>query len=121
MRKNILIAVFTCIVLTMAARPADAATGAEIAAAARATPEVIDLATEVARVPFTAAEILYLPLGTGEVLLSPLPGIDAVDGLSHVGKGLLAPIKLGITVLRLPFKVLQKGGSVIGLIPAGAL
>lgn len=118
MRITILLSLSAVIFCVAWARPARGATTAEAAVAAEAAPHAVDLATDVAQVPFAAAEVLYLPLGTGEVLLSPLPGISAIDGVVHVGKGILAPFKLGIAVLKLPYKVLKKGGAVVGLLPS---
>jgi hypothetical protein len=121
MRKTAVLVFLASIALAAHARPARAATPGEVAAAAKAAPAAVDLATEVARVPFAAAELLYLPMGTGEIVLSPLPGIKLGDGLKHLGKGLIAPFKLGIAVLRLPFNVLKHAGEVVEVVPVADL
>lgn len=121
MQKTALFVVFICCVFAAQGRRTQAATPAEAAAAAKAAPAAVDLATEMARVPFAAAELLYLPMGTGEILFSPLPGVQVADGLKHLGKGLIAPFKLGIAVLRLPFHVLKHAGEAVDLVPAGDL
>jgi hypothetical protein len=107
--------------LTTQTRRARAVTPAEVAAGVEAAPRVLDLASDAARVPYAAAELLYLPMGASEVVLCPLPGVNLGDGLRHLGKGLIAPFKVGVAVLRLPFNVLKHAGSVVKLVPAGKL
>jgi hypothetical protein len=90
---------------------ARAATPNQVAAATKAAPHTIDIASEIARIPYAAAEVLYVPLGASEIVLSPLPGVGVVSGITHVGKGLAAPLKVGIMVLKLPFRVLNEAAD----------
>ncbi|MFP4176253.1 MAG: hypothetical protein ACOCTQ_02775 [Planctomycetota bacterium] len=110
-------------VLAVTALPVRAVSYGEAAVAAEAAPEGVEvsreLAREVVRLPRAASELLYVPMGGAEIVLSPLPGIGLKDGLKHVGKGALAPFKVAMVALELPFKVLEKGGSLVGLTGSG--
>ncbi len=120
MRKYAILPVIFILFCCTAGPTAKAATPDQVAAAAKAAPHTIDVASEIARVPFAAAEVLYIPLGTSELLLSPLPGVGVNSGLTHVGKGILAPLKVSIMVLKLPFRVLKEAAD-LGRPPAGAV
>ena len=121
MKKILLLLILILSMLGVHAPPASAATPAEVAAAAEAAPAAVEVATDVSRVPFAAAELLYLPMGTGEIVLSPLPGVQFVQGVEHLGKGLIAPFKVGIALLRLPFNVLKHAGALLKVLPRGKL
>jgi hypothetical protein len=120
-KKTAFLLIITIAFLAGRVRPAEALTPSEAALAAEAAPRVLSLAGDVAQVTCAAGELLYLPLGTGEVMLSPLPGISFGSGITHVGKGLLAPFKLGIAVLRLPVSIIKNAGALLHIIPAAEI
>ena len=68
----------------------------------------------MAEVPWQMAQCLRLPLGLIQIVFSPLPEVDFSDGLKNTGKGLVAPFKLGIAVLEMPYEVVGGIGDALG-------
>lgn len=85
---------------------ADPATVEAAVGAADAAPGMLKALRSVARIPLDTAKVMRLPLGVVEVALCPLPGLTARQGLTDIGKGIVAPIELTITVLEVPYHVL---------------
>jgi len=56
-------------------------------------------------VPRQLAQCFRLPLGLAELLFSPLPDVDFKQGLKDTGKGVIAPFKLCIATLEMPYEV----------------
>lgn len=99
------IALFT--VMTVAGLlPSTQAASPQMIAAAPGLPAALDTAHQLATVPMVAAELLHLPYGVVETVLAPLPGLTVASGLGHLGQGLVAPFKVAIVALQLPFNIL---------------
>ncbi len=76
-------------------------------AAVRTVKPAWNTAKAVAEVPAVAAEVVYLPMGLLEIALCPLPGPSLGGGLRNTGRGLIAPFKLAVTILRLPTRLIN--------------
>jgi len=81
------------------------ATAEAVVVASEAAPGALRVGKSIAEVPLRAAELVRLPLGAVELVLCPLPGITAKHGLTDLGAGLIAPFKLVMSVLALPYNV----------------
>lgn len=81
------------------------------AQAAPGTSGALAVAKDVFAVPKAAAEILLLPMGVLESVFCPLPGIEFMSGMRHIGSGILAPFKLVTSVLCLPYNVVTDLGG----------
>jgi len=87
-------------------RAADPGTVVQAAAAARqCAPGLVRAGKGIVEVPLQVAQCLRLPLGLVETVFSPLPGVGLADGLKDTGAGLVAPFKLCIAVLKMPYEV----------------
>jgi hypothetical protein len=58
-------------------------------------------------VPSAIAQTLNLPLGLLETALFPLPGPTLAGGLTRTVKGLMGPVNLVGSILKLPFSVIK--------------
>ena len=90
--------------------------GTAIQAAAlvkQSAPGLVRAGKGLAEVPLQAANCLRLPLGLMELLFSPLPEVALKDGLSNTGKGLVAPFKLCIATLEMPYEVVCGIGDAV--------
>ncbi len=96
----------------------DPGTALEAAALAKGSlPGLIRAGQGVVEVPRQVGQCLRLPLGVVELLFSPLPGVTVSEGLKDTGKGVVAPFKLVIAVLEMPFEVLGGlGDAATGLV-----
>lgn len=99
-------------VLRLAA--ADPGTALEAAALAKqTTPGLVRAGRGIAEVPRQAAQCFRLPLGLVEMLFSPLPDVTFMEGLRDTGKGLVAPFKLCIATLEMPYEVVGGIGDAL--------
>jgi hypothetical protein len=110
-----------------AASAGAAADPATVAAVARALPaaqpalsHTVGLGRAVVDMPLQAVRVLYLPLGVVECVAAPLPGVDFMSGLRHIGSGLMAPIRLLGDVLTFPAKVVETAEAVVTAVPRAA-
>lgn len=84
----------------------DPATAAKTAVVAKdGVPGLVRAGKGIAEVPWQAAQCFRLPLGLVEMLFSPLPEVAFMDGLRDTGKGLVAPFKLCVATLEMPYEV----------------
>ncbi len=85
--------------------PARAAAPAAVSAVGMTpvVPLAAGLGKDLATIPLSVAEVVRLPMGLVECVLSPLPGISFRSGLQDMGAGIVAPFKLVMAVLRLPY------------------
>jgi hypothetical protein len=82
------------------------------AAAAQAAPRVVKAtANELSTVPSSLVQTLSLPLGVAEMALCPLPGPTLSHGLRNTAHGLMGPVKLVGTCVKLPFTMV---GAALG-------
>ena len=93
--------------------------GMAAAAGAKAAKPVVDTASSVAAVPLAAAEIIRLPMGALQVVLAPLPAITYADGFENIGRGIIAPFKLAMAVLSLPYDLLNAVGGACDNVSGG--
>ncbi|MDX9866983.1 MAG: hypothetical protein RBT78_03565 [Kiritimatiellia bacterium] len=68
----------------------------------------------LAEVPRQAAQCLRLPLGLTQMLFSPLPAVTFSEGLRNTGRGVVAPFRLCIAVLEMPYEVIGGLGDAAG-------
>ena len=109
MRRRIPLYIATAaILLSISASSASAVSPAEIKAGMAAAPVATNAVDDVAALGLSATRVIYVPLGVGEVILSPLPGVSFVSGLTHIGKGILAPIRTAAGLATLPFALLRR-------------
>jgi len=88
------------------ARAADPGTALQAAVAARGCmPGLVRAGKGIVEVPRQAGQCLRLPLGLVEMVFSPLPGVSLSEGLTHAGRGVVAPFKLCVAVLEMPAEV----------------
>jgi len=85
-----------------------------VAAAKKAAPGVKRAGKGIAEVPRQCAQCLRLPLGLVQMVFSPLPEVTFKDGLKNTGKGLVAPFKLCIAILEMPYEVVCGLGDAAG-------
>lgn len=76
-----------------------------VAVAKESVPGLTRAGRGITEVPRQVAHCLRLPLGLTQMLFSPLPGVTFGEGLSNTGRGLVAPFKLCIAVLEMPYEV----------------
>jgi len=97
----------------------DPGTAIETAAVAKeSAPGLVRAGQAVVEVPWQVGQCLRLPLGLVEMVFSPLPGVDFSEGLEDTGHGLVAPFKLCMAVLKLPYDVFGGlGQAVTGVVP----
>ncbi len=76
-------------------------------------PGLVRAGKGIVEVPWQAAQCLRLPLGLVEMVLSPLPGVEFSDGLANTGRGLVAPFKLCIATLEMPYEVFGGIGDAV--------
>ena len=76
-------------------------------------PGLVRAGKGLAEIPWQAAQCLRLPLGLAEMVFSPLPGVDFFDGLEDTGKGLVAPFKLCMATLEMPYEVFGGLGQAV--------
>ena len=107
-----------CLLLTVAVAPgrahADGGAAAAAAAAATAGPVLTpagELVRDIAAIPLSVADIVKLPMGVVECVFAPLPGIEFMSGLRHIGTGLLGPFRLVIATLSIPADI---GNTMVG-------
>ena len=95
----------------------DPGTAIETAAVAKeSAPGLVRAGQAVVEVPWRVGQCLRLPLGLVEMVFSPLPGVGFSEGLEDTGHGLVAPFKLCMAVLKLPYDVFGGlGEAVTGL------
>ncbi len=99
-----------CLVLLLALTPAraranpvaGAAAAAEASGAATMIPVAAGFVKDLTAIPLAVADVLKLPMGVAECVLAPLPGVEFMSGLRHIGTGIIAPFRLCIAVLSLP-------------------
>jgi hypothetical protein len=96
----------------------DPGTALQAAAMAKGSlPGLVRAGKGVVEVPKQVAQCFRLPLGLVEMVFSPLPGVDFMDGLKDTGKGVVAPFKLCIATLELPYEVFGGlGDAATGLV-----
>jgi len=103
---------------------ADAAAAAAVAQAAPlarpALKKTVALARGIVAIPQQAANLLCLPWGVVECVCSPLPGVEFMPGLRHIGQGLLAPFRFVDAVVSLPVKVVDAVEAVATALPDAA-
>ena len=93
----------------------DPTTALQTAAIAKeSSPGLVRAGKAIAEVPWQAAQCLRLPLGLVQMVFSPLPDVDFMDGLKNTGKGVVAPFKLGIATLEMPYEVVGGIGEALG-------
>ena len=80
-------------------------TAAAATAAAPAVTATGQLVGNLAEIPLATADIVKLPMGVVECVFAPLPGVEFMSGLRHIGTGLLGPFRLVIGVLTLPASI----------------
>ncbi len=94
---------------------ADPATAVKTAVMAKeGVPGLVRAGRGIVEVPWQAAQCFRLPLGLVEMLFAPLPGVEFSDGLVDTGKGVVAPFKLCIAALELPYEVFGGVGDAAG-------
>ncbi|MDX9979070.1 MAG: hypothetical protein RBU25_03385 [Lentisphaeria bacterium] len=82
------------------------------AAAAQAAPRVLSAtAKELGTIPSAVGQTLSVPLGLAEIVLCPLPGPTLGHGLKNTVHGLMGPVKLVGTCVKLPFTMV---GAAVG-------
>ncbi|MEI7899107.1 MAG: hypothetical protein WCK89_02565 [bacterium] len=74
-------------------------------------PGLVRAGKGIAEIPWQAAQCFRLPLGLVQMIFSPLPGVDFSDGLSNTGQGLVAPFKLCVAALEMPYEVVGGVGD----------
>ncbi|MDD4103090.1 MAG: hypothetical protein PHU80_10740 [Kiritimatiellae bacterium] len=84
------------------------------AAVKEAAPGLTRAGKGIAEVPRQTAQCLRLPLGLVQMVFSPLPEVTFKDGLKNTGKGLVAPFKLCIAILEMPYEVVCGIGEASG-------
>jgi hypothetical protein len=104
-------AILTCVV---SATPA-------LAEAPPVAREALTFAQEVTDVPRTAVNVLRLPLGLVECVFSPLPEVEFMSGLRHIGQGIVAPFKFVEAVVSLPFDAVKAATGIAAAVPQAAL
>ena len=93
----------------------DPGTVVETAALAKeGAPGVMRAGKGIAEVPWQAGQCLRLPLGLVQMVLSPLPGVGLTDGLKNTGIGAVAPFKLCIAILEMPYEIVAGIGDAVG-------
>jgi len=95
----------------------DPGTALQTAAVVRGgLPGMVRAGKGIAEVPRQAAQCFRLPLGLTQMLFSPFPEVTFTEGLGNTGKGLVAPFKLCIATLEMPYEIVcGVGDSVRGL------
>jgi len=92
----------------------DPETALETAALVKSsTPGLIRAGKGVVEIPRQAARCLLLPLGLTEMLFAPLPEVEFMQGLRDTGKGLVAPFKLCMATLEMPYEVVGGLGDAL--------
>jgi len=96
----------------------DPGTAIEAATVAKGSvPGLVRAGKGIVEVPWQVAQCLRLPLGIVQMVFSPLPGVDFSDGLENTGKGIVAPFKLCVATLEMPYEVFGGlGDSITGLV-----
>ena len=93
----------------------DPGTVVETAALAKeGAPGLMRAGKGIAEVPWQAGQCLRLPLGLVQIVLSPLPGVGLTDGLKNTGIGAVAPFKLCIAILEMPYEIVAGIGDAVG-------
>ena len=93
----------------------DPGTAVKTAVAAKeGVPGLVRAGKGIAEVPWQAAQCFRLPMGLVEMIFSPLPEVEFYEGLKNTGKGLVAPFKLGLAVLEMPYEVCGGVGDAAG-------
>lgn len=92
----------------------DPGTALETAALVKSsTPGLLRAGKGVVEIPRQAARCLLLPLGLTEMLFAPLPEVEFMQGLRDTGKGLVAPFKLCMATLEMPYEVVGGIGDAL--------
>lgn len=92
----------------------DPGTALETAALVKSsTPGLLRAGKGVVEIPRQAARCLLLPLGLTEMLFAPLPEVEFMQGLRDTGKGLVAPFKLCMATLEMPYEVVGGLGDAL--------
>jgi len=106
-----------CLLCAVATRlsAADPVTVVKTAAAVKkSAPGLSRAGKGIVEVPRQCAQCLSLPLGLTQMVFSPLPEVTFKDGLKNTGRGLVAPFKLCIAVLEMPYEVVCGLGDAAG-------
>ena len=98
-------------------RAVDPGTAIEATAVAKGSlPGLVRAGKGIVEVPWQVAQCFRLPLGIVQMVFSPLPGVEFTDGLENTGKGIVAPFKLCVATLEMPYELFGGlGDSVTGL------
>jgi len=99
-----------------AATATDPGTALQTAAAVKGgLPGMVRAGKGIVEVPRQAAQSFRLPLGLTQMLLSPFPEVTFSEGLGNTGKGLVAPFKLCIATLEMPYELVCGIGDSVRL------
>ena len=94
----------------------DPGTVLQTAAAAKSgAPGLARAGKGIAEVPRQAAQCFRLPLGLMQMLCSPLPDVTFSEGLGNTGQGLIAPFKLCVATLEMPYEIVCGLGDSVRL------
>ena len=106
-RGSLVCQVLACLfALALPLEAVDPGTAIKTAAVAKdSVPGLVRAGKGIVEIPWQVAQCLRLPLGLVEMVFSPLPGIEFADGLRDTGQGLVAPFKLCIATLTMPYEV----------------
>ncbi len=85
-----------------------------VAAVKKSAPGLSRAGKGIVEVPRQCAQCLRLPLGLTQMVFSPLPEVTFKEGLKNTGRGLVAPFKLCIAVLEMPYEVVCGLGDAAG-------
>lgn len=91
-----------CLIASTNSSEAQVAEAKAASTAVDAAPIAGKMLKDVSAIPISLGNIARLPLGIVEIVGSPLPGVTLLDGLTNIGKGLIAPFELVYNTLALP-------------------
>ncbi len=112
-RKILLVCVLCSAAMKLAA--ADPVTAIQTAVAVKeSAPGLTRAGKGIADVPRQTAQCLRLPLGLVQMVFCPLPEVTFKDGLKNTGRGIVAPFKLCIAVLEMPYEIICGIGEAAG-------
>ena len=110
--------IFLMICLSALATPlgaTDPGTAVKAAVVAKeGVPGLVRAGKGIVEVPWQVAQCFRLPMGLVEMIFSPLPAVEFFDGLKNTGKGLIAPFKLCLATLEMPYEVFGGVGDAAG-------
>ena len=103
---------------TLPLRAVDPGTAIEATVVAKGSlPGLVRAGKGIVEIPCQVAQCLRLPLGIVQMVFSPLPGVEFMEGLENTGKGVVAPFKLCMATLEMPYEVFGGlGDSLTGLV-----